>query len=138
LRYSYYPQLGDVKITSPTTERLRSWLAELADAKPRARTKAGQQQNYRAFIEDQEYRRPARATRTCKRDPLNVSAAFARTKSVAAVSKNVRAYAYIPPVARLLRCAMPDDWPDWAFTTLIVAIAVTVIVLVTAVLVMWP
>ena len=61
-----YPTLGDVEVSSLTTAVLRKWLAKLAKALPRARTKPGQPQQHRAFDGSEEAvrRRKSSANRT--------------------------------------------------------------------------
>jgi integrase len=44
-----YPTLRDVEVASLTTAMLRNWLAKLAKALPRARTKPGEPQQHRVF-----------------------------------------------------------------------------------------
>ena len=61
-----YPTLCDVEVTSLRTDMLRQWLAKLAKALPRARTKAGKPQQHRAFDGSDEAirRRKSSANRT--------------------------------------------------------------------------
>ena len=61
-----YPTLGDVEVASLTTAVLRQWLAKLAKALPRARTKPGKPQQHRAFDGSEEAirRRKSSANRT--------------------------------------------------------------------------
>jgi integrase len=61
-----YPTLGDIEVASLTTAVLRKWLAKLAKALPRARTKPGQPQQHRAFDGSEEAirRRKSSANRT--------------------------------------------------------------------------
>jgi integrase len=61
-----YPTLGDVEVPSLTTAVLRKWLAKLAKALPRARTKPGNPQQHRAFDGSDEAvrRRKSSANRT--------------------------------------------------------------------------
>jgi integrase len=61
-----YPTLGDVEVASLTTPVLRQWLAKLAKALPRARTKPGKPQQHRAFDGSGEAirRRKSSANRT--------------------------------------------------------------------------
>jgi integrase len=61
-----YPALGDIEVSSLTTAVLRKWLARLAKALPRARTKPGQPQQHRAFDGSEEAvrRRKSSANRT--------------------------------------------------------------------------
>jgi integrase len=60
------PTLGDVEVPSLTTAVLRKWLARIAKALPRARTKPGKPQQYRAFDGSEEAirRRKSSANRT--------------------------------------------------------------------------
>jgi integrase len=60
------PTLGNVEITSLTTAVFRKWLANLARALPRARTKPGKPQQHRAFDGSDEAirRRKSSANRT--------------------------------------------------------------------------
>jgi integrase len=60
------PTLGDVVVSSLTTAVLRQWLAKLAKALPRARTKPSKPQQYRAFDGSDEAirRRKSSANRT--------------------------------------------------------------------------
>jgi hypothetical protein len=48
------PTLGDIEVASLTTAMLAKWLARLAKALPRARTKPGKPQQYRAFDGSEE------------------------------------------------------------------------------------
>jgi integrase len=61
-----YPTLGDVEAASLTTAVLRKWLAKLAKALPRSRTKPGKPQQHRAFDGSDEAirRRKSSANRT--------------------------------------------------------------------------
>lgn len=61
-----YPTLDDVEVASLTTAVLRQWLAKLAKALPRARTKPGKPQQHRAFDGSEEAirRRKSSANRT--------------------------------------------------------------------------
>ena len=61
-----YPTLGDVEVTSLTTDVLRQWLAKLAKSLPRVRTKPGKPQQHRAFDGSEEAirRRKSSANRT--------------------------------------------------------------------------
>jgi integrase len=60
------PKLGDLEVSSLTSTMLRKWLANLARALPRARTKPGKPQQHRAFdgSEDAIRRRKSSANRT--------------------------------------------------------------------------
>jgi integrase len=60
------PKLGDLEVSSLTPTMLRKWLANLARALPRARTKAGKPQQHRAFDGSDEAirRRKSSANRT--------------------------------------------------------------------------
>ena len=60
------PTLGDIEVSSLTTAVLRKWLAKLAKALPRARTKPGKPQQHRAFDGSDEAirRRKSSANRT--------------------------------------------------------------------------
>ncbi|MGB8576768.1 MAG: hypothetical protein WCD56_09405, partial [Pseudolabrys sp.] len=61
-----YPTLGDFEVGSLTTLLLRKWLAQLAKALPRARTRPGKPQRHRAFDGSDEAirRRKSSANRT--------------------------------------------------------------------------
>ena len=61
-----YPTFGDVEVASLTTAVLRKWLAKLAKALPRARTKPGKPQQHRTFDGSEEAirRRKSSANRT--------------------------------------------------------------------------
>ncbi len=56
------PVLGDLKVSELTTERLVRWRDDLASRPPRARTKPGKAQQYRAAPATAEARRARRAT----------------------------------------------------------------------------
>ena len=57
------PKLGDVKVGSLTTERLRRWRDEIASAAPRLRTRSGTEQKFRAGeAADEDVRRARRAS----------------------------------------------------------------------------
>ena len=60
------PTLGDIEVASLTTAMLAKWLAKLAKTLPRARTKPGKPQQYRAFdgSEKSIRRRKSSANRT--------------------------------------------------------------------------
>jgi integrase len=60
------PKLGDLEVSSLTPTTLRKWLANLARALPRARTKPGKPQQHRTFdgSEDAIRRRKSSANRT--------------------------------------------------------------------------
>ena len=56
------PTLGDIEVASLTTEQLRRWLADLAKAPARLRTKKGKTQQHRAAAHDDESKRRRRST----------------------------------------------------------------------------
>ena len=58
-----YPTLGNVEVASLTTDLLRKWLAGLAKALPRVRTKPGKAQQHREFDGSEEAMRRRRLER---------------------------------------------------------------------------
>jgi hypothetical protein len=57
------PKLGDVKVGSLATERLRRWRDEIASAPPRLRTRTGAEQKFRSGeAADEDVRRARRAS----------------------------------------------------------------------------
>ncbi len=56
------PALGETEVASLTTDQLRRWLAGLATAGARVRTKKGKAQKHRAAAEDDESKRRRRST----------------------------------------------------------------------------
>ena len=62
-----YPNLGEILVEALRTDRLRRWLADLANSPPRVRTRSGEKQKHReqhADDEDAKRRRRASANRT--------------------------------------------------------------------------
>jgi integrase len=59
------PALGDIEVAALTSDRLRKWLADLAKAPARLRTKLGKPQNFKVVTTDKELRaRKSSANRT--------------------------------------------------------------------------
>ena len=56
------PTLGNLECSRLTTERLHKWLAELAKAPPRLRTREGDQQKFRDAPTDKESARRRQST----------------------------------------------------------------------------
>ncbi len=56
------PILGDIEVEALTTKQLEKWLADLAKAAPRIRSKAGGEQRHRAISDDEETKRKRRSS----------------------------------------------------------------------------
>jgi integrase len=115
------PTLGDVEVSSLTTAVLAKWLAKLAKMLPRARTKPGKPQQYRAFDGSEEAirRRKSSANRTWTilraalnhafRDGLVVSdAAWRKVKPFKSVDAARVRYLTVDEAQRLVNACDPD------------------------------
>jgi integrase len=118
------PTLGDVEIPSLTTGVLRKWLAKLAKALPRARTKPGKPQQHRAFDGSEEAirRRKSSANRTWTilraalnhafRDDLVASdAAWRKVKPFKGVDAARVRYLTVAQARRLVNATDPEFRP---------------------------
>jgi integrase len=56
------PELGKIKLSALTSERLSDWLSAIASAPPRLRTSNGEKQRFRAIADEDDARRARRAT----------------------------------------------------------------------------
>ena len=119
-----YPTLCDVEVTSLRTDMLRQWLAKLAKALPRARTKPGKPQQHRAFDGSEEAirRRQSSANRTWTilraalnhafRDDLVASdAAWRKVKSFKGVDAARVIYLTVEQALRFVNAADSDFRP---------------------------
>ena len=119
-----YPTLGDVEVASLTTAVLRQWLAKLAKALPRARTKPGKPQQHRAFDGSEEAirRRKSSANRTWTilraalnhafRDDLVASdAAWRKVKPFKGVDAARVSYLTVAQARRLVNASDPEFRP---------------------------
>jgi len=118
------PKLGDLEVSSLTPTMLRKWLANLARALPRARTKPGKLQQHRAFDGSDEAirRRKSSANRTWTilraalnhafRDELVVSdAAWRKVKSFKDVDAARVRYLTVEQARRFLNAADSEVLP---------------------------
>jgi integrase len=119
-----YPKLGDLEVSSLTPTMLRKWLANLARALPRARTKPGKPQQHRTFdgSEDAIRRRKSSANRTWTilraalnhafRDELVVSdAAWRKVKSFKDVDAARVRYLTVEQARRFLNATDSEFLP---------------------------
>jgi len=118
------PKLGDLEVSSLTPTMLRKWLANLARALPRARTKPGKLQQHRAFDGSDEAirRRKSSANRTWTilraalnhafRDELVVSdAAWRKVKSFKDVDAARVRYLTVEQARRFLNASDSEFRP---------------------------
>ena len=118
------PKLGDLEVSSLTPTMLRKWLANLARALPRARTKPGKLQQHRAFDGSDEAirRRKSSANRTWTilraalnhafRDELVVSdAAWRKVKSFKDVDAARVRYLTVEQARRFLNASDSEVRP---------------------------
>ena len=118
------PKLGDLEVSSLTPAVLRKWLANLAKAMPRARTKPGKPQQHRTFdgSEDAIRRRKSSANRTWTilraalnhafRDELVASdAAWRKVKSFKGVDAARVRYLTVEQARRFLNAADSEFRP---------------------------
>jgi integrase len=119
-----YPTLCDVEVTSLRTDMLRQWLAKLAKALPRARTKPGKPQQHRAFDGSEEAirRRKSSANRTWTilraalnhafHDDLVASdAAWRKVKAFRGVDAARVRYLTVAEAQRLINACAPEFRP---------------------------
>jgi integrase len=59
---SILPQLGTIRVAALTTDRLRRWRDQIANAPPRLRTRNGEQQKHRETATSEEAKRARRAS----------------------------------------------------------------------------
>jgi integrase len=116
-----YPSVGDVEAASLTTAALRKWLAKLANALPRARTKPGKPQQHRAFDGSDEAirRRKSSANRTWtilraalnhafREDLVASDAAWRKVKSFKGVDAARVRYLTVAQARRLVNATDPE------------------------------
>jgi len=118
------PKLGDVEVSSLTPTMLRKWLANVARALPRARTRPGKPQQHRAFDgSDEAIRRrksSANRTWTILRAALNHAfhddlvasdAAWRKVKAFRGVDAARIRYLTVAEAQRLINACAPEFRP---------------------------
>ena len=116
-----YPTLGKFEVASLTPLILRKWLAQLAEMLPRARTKAGKPQQYRAFDGSDEAirRRKSSANRTWtilraalnhafREDLVASDATWRKVKSFRSVDAARVRYLTVEQAQRLVNATGPE------------------------------
>jgi integrase len=115
------PKFGAMAVEELTTDRLRKWLADLAKAAPRLRTRKGQAQKHREFAGDDESarRRQASANRTFttlkaalnrawREGKIGSDVAWRRVEPFESVDAARIRYLSIAEAKRLLNACPPD------------------------------
>jgi integrase len=119
-----FPPLGDIEVAELSTDRLERWLAGVAKAPPRLRTRQGDKQRHRAIAVDDEGQRRRQASanrvltilkaalnRAWRRGKIDSNAAWARVEPFENVDAARVRYLSVAEAKRLINAADPDFRP---------------------------